>query len=73
MGLLFRAIFREVAKSAIFGALLFTFVLFLQGVGKLFEILVRSSAPRPPSPTCLPWRFRPRWLLVCRSASWWAC
>ncbi len=45
MGLLFRAIFREVAKSAIFGAALFTFVLFLQGVGKLFEILVRSSAP----------------------------
>jgi len=45
MGLLFRAIFREVAKSAIFGAVLFTFVLFLQRVGKLFEILVRSSAP----------------------------
>jgi LPS export ABC transporter permease LptG/LPS export ABC transporter permease LptF len=45
MGLLFRAIFREVAKSAVFGAALFTFVLFLQRVGKLFEILVRSSAP----------------------------
>ena len=45
MGLLSRAIFREVAKSAIFGAALFTFVLFLQRVGKLFEILVRSSAP----------------------------
>jgi LPS export ABC transporter permease LptF/LPS export ABC transporter permease LptG len=45
MGLLFRSIFREVAKSAIFGAALFTFVLFLQRVGKLFEILVRSSAP----------------------------
>jgi LPS export ABC transporter permease LptG/LPS export ABC transporter permease LptF len=45
MGLLFRAIFREVAKSAVFGATLFTFVLFLQRVGKLFEILVRSSAP----------------------------
>jgi LPS export ABC transporter permease LptF/LPS export ABC transporter permease LptG len=45
MGLLFRAIFREVSKSAIFGAVLFTFVLFLQRVGKLFEILVRSSAP----------------------------
>ena len=45
MGLLFRAIFREVAKSAIFGAALFTFVLFLQRAGKLFEILVRSSAP----------------------------
>jgi LPS export ABC transporter permease LptG/LPS export ABC transporter permease LptF len=44
MGLLFRSIFREVTKSAIFGAALFTFVLFLQRVGKLFEILVRSSA-----------------------------
>ena len=45
MGLLFRATFREVAKSATFGAALFTFVLFLQRVGRLFEILVRSSAP----------------------------
>jgi len=45
MGLLFRAIFREVAKSAIFAATLFTFVLFLQRAGKLFQILVRSSAP----------------------------
>jgi LPS export ABC transporter permease LptG/LPS export ABC transporter permease LptF len=44
MGLLFRAIFREVSKSSIFAATLFTFVLFLQRVGKLFEILVRSSA-----------------------------
>src|ERR1700693_2468363 len=45
MGLLFRAIFREVASSAVLGAILFTFVLFLQRIGKLFEILVRSSAP----------------------------
>src|ERR1700680_1081728 len=45
MGLLFRAIFREVASSAVLGAILFTFVLFLQRVGKLFEILVRSTAP----------------------------
>jgi LPS export ABC transporter permease LptG/LPS export ABC transporter permease LptF len=45
MGLLFRAIFREVSKSAIFAAAMFTFVLFLQRIGKLFEILVRSSAP----------------------------
>src|SRR6202040_4117251 len=47
MGLLSRAIFREVANSAVLGTLLFTFVLFLQRVGKLFEILVRSSAPAP--------------------------
>jgi len=45
MGLLYRAIFREVASSAVLGAILFTFVLFLQRVGKLFEILVRSTAP----------------------------
>ena len=45
MGLLSRAIFREVTSSALLGTVLFTFVLFLQRVGKLFEILVRSSAP----------------------------
>ena len=45
MGLLFRSIFREVSKSAVFAAAMFTFVLFLQRIGKLFEILVRSSAP----------------------------
>ena len=45
MGLLSRSIFREVCKSAVFGSVLFTFVLFLQRAGKLFAILVRSSAP----------------------------
>src|SRR5436853_7809266 len=45
MGLLSRAIFKEVAGSALLGTILFTFVLFLQRIGKLFEILVRSSAP----------------------------
>lgn len=45
MRLLSRAIFREVSSSALFGAILFTFVIFLQRVGRLFEILVRSSAP----------------------------
>ncbi|MGD0436795.1 MAG: LptF/LptG family permease, partial [Bryobacteraceae bacterium] len=45
MGLLNRAIFREVANSAFLGTVLFTFVLFLQRVGRLFEILVRNSAP----------------------------
>lgn len=47
MGLLSRAIFREVAGNALLGTILFTFVLFLQRVGRLFEILVRSSAPPP--------------------------
>ncbi|HTS50561.1 MAG TPA: LptF/LptG family permease [Bryobacteraceae bacterium] len=45
MRLLSRAIFREVALSAFFGTVLFTFVLFLQRVGRFFEILVRASAP----------------------------
>lgn len=44
MRLLSRSIFKEVAQSAFLGAVLITFVLFLQRVGKLFEILVRSSA-----------------------------
>lgn len=44
MGLLDRKIFREVASSALLGTTLFTFVLFLQKLGRLFELLVRSSA-----------------------------
>jgi len=42
MGLISRSIFREVTSSALLGTLLFTFVLFLQRVGRLFEILVRK-------------------------------
>src|SRR5260370_37477522 len=45
--LLSRSIFREVAGSALLGTVLFTFVLVLQRVGRLFDILVRSSAPPP--------------------------
>src|SRR5438093_1415887 len=44
MRILSRAVFREVIPSVMLGTVLFTFVLFLQRVGKLFEILVRSSA-----------------------------
>ncbi|MCE5308046.1 MAG: LptF/LptG family permease, partial [Acidobacteriales bacterium] len=44
MGILTRKVLREVFASALLGSLLFTFVLFLQRVGKLFELLVRSSA-----------------------------
>ncbi len=49
MGILARSIFREINASALLGTLLFTFVLFLQrlGSGKLFELLVRASAPAP--------------------------
>ena len=45
MRILSRSIFREVLSSAILGSALFTFVLFLQRLSKLFEIMVRSSAP----------------------------
>lgn len=45
MRLLSRAIFFEVTSGAVLGTVLFTFVLFLQRVGRFFEILVRSSAP----------------------------
>ena len=45
MSLLSRSIFREIASGAFLGTVLFTFVLFLQRIGRLFELLVRSSAP----------------------------
>jgi LPS export ABC transporter permease LptG/LPS export ABC transporter permease LptF len=46
MGILSRAIFREVALAATLGTSLFTLVLFMYrlGSGKLFEILLRGSA-----------------------------
>jgi len=44
MRILSRRIFREIVTAALLGALLFTFVLFLQRLGQLFELLVRSSA-----------------------------
>ena len=44
MKILSRIIFREVASSALLGGVLWTFILFLQRIGRLFEILVRSSA-----------------------------
>ncbi len=44
MGILSRSIFREVFSGTLLGSVLFTFVLFLQRLGRLFEILVRSSA-----------------------------
>ena len=44
MGILNRRVFREIASGALLGAVLFTFVLFLQRIGRLFELLVRSSA-----------------------------
>ncbi len=43
MRLLGRTIFREVVASALLGAVLFTFVLFMQRARPLFEFLVRSA------------------------------
>ena len=45
MGLIARTVFFEIVSSAILGTVLFTFVLFLQRVSRLFEQLVRGSAP----------------------------
>jgi Predicted permeases len=45
MGILSRTVFLEITSSALLGTVLFTFVLFLQRVSRLFELLVRSSAP----------------------------
>src|SRR4051794_31581009 len=44
MSLIGRTVFFEIASRALLGTTLFTFVLFLQRVNKLFEQLVRGSA-----------------------------
>src|SRR5271165_1335440 len=44
MRILSRAIFREITSSATLGTVLFTFVLFLHNLDRLFALLVRSSA-----------------------------
>jgi len=44
MGVLSRAVFREILTGTVLGSVLFVFVLFLQQLGELFEILIRSSA-----------------------------
>ena len=46
MRILDRYIFREILSSSLLGVGLATAIIFLQGVGKLFEVLVRTS-PRP--------------------------
>lgn len=47
MRLLSRTVFREITTSAVLGVVLFTFILFLQrlGKGEIFALLLRSSAP----------------------------
>src|SRR6476646_3774737 len=44
MGLIGRTVFLEIASRALLGTTVFTFVLFLQKVSRLFEQLVRGSA-----------------------------
>src|SRR3954454_19443771 len=44
MGLIGRTLFLEITSSAVLGTVLFTFVVFLQRVSRLFEQLVRGSA-----------------------------
>ena len=55
MRLLSRYVFREIVSSAVLGGTLATFVIFLQqqGVGRLFELLIRSSA----KPGTIAWLF----------------
>jgi LPS export ABC transporter permease LptG/LPS export ABC transporter permease LptF len=45
LGPLSRIVFLELSVSALLGAVLFTFVLFLQRAGRIFEIVVKTSAP----------------------------
>lgn len=40
MGILFRYVFREIVVSTLIGTLLFTFVLFLQSIGRVMELLI---------------------------------
>ncbi|MCC6362883.1 MAG: LptF/LptG family permease [Bryobacterales bacterium] len=44
MGILGRTLFKEITTGALLGTVLFTFILFLQRLGRLFEQLVTSTA-----------------------------
>ena len=44
MGILSRYILREIALATLIGTLLFTFVLFLQSIGEVMELLVGPNA-----------------------------
>lgn len=45
MRLLSRIVFRDILTSSVLGVVLFTFMLFLERAGPLFEFLVRNSGP----------------------------
>lgn len=44
MSILFRYVFREVVTASLIGGALFTFVLFVQAIGPVMELLVRATA-----------------------------
>ncbi len=43
MKILSRYVFREILTSSILATALATFIIFLQGIGRLFEIFMRSA------------------------------
>ncbi len=47
MRILTRYILREVSSHALIGTSIFTFVLFVQNLGRILELVVRASAPLP--------------------------
>ncbi len=47
MRILTRYILKEVASHALIGIGLFTFIIFMRDLGRLFELIVRNSAPLP--------------------------
>ena len=47
MRILTRYILREIGSHALLGVGLFTFIIFMRDLGRLFELIVRNSAPFP--------------------------
>ena len=47
MRILTRYILKEISSHAVIGIGLFTFVIFMRDLGKLFDLIVRNSAPLP--------------------------
>ncbi len=47
MRILTRYILKEIASHALIGIGLFTFIIFMRDLGRLFELIVRNSAPLP--------------------------
>jgi len=47
MRILTRYILKEIGSHALIGVVLFTFIIFMRDLGRLLELIVRSSAPLP--------------------------